>query len=83
MITYKEAKEKALEEIKIIKSNAFFEIFCEGFHQVKKMKVFNQGRQNTFCSSKCRHRVFIKNQKQKHADEIVKLKQRIEELENV
>ena len=37
MITYKEAKEKALEEIKIIKSNAFFEIFCQGCYEVKQI----------------------------------------------
>ena len=82
MITYKEAKEKALEEIKIIKSNAFFEIFCQGCYEVKQIKVFIQGRQNTFCSPKCRQKVFIKNQKQKHTDEITKLKKIIKELKN-
>tara|TARA_Y100001938_G_C7990436_1_gene379188 strand:+ start:93 stop:344 length:252 start_codon:yes stop_codon:yes gene_type:complete len=80
MITYEEAKEKALEEIKIIKSNAFFEIFCEGCHKVKQIKVFNQGRQNTFCSTKCRGRVFIKNKERKHADEINRLNKIIREL---
>ena len=83
MITFKQAKKNALKKIENIKTNAYYEIFCIGCSEIKQMKVFTQGRQNTFCSNKCRQRVFIKNKKQKHNNEIAKLKQRIKELENV